>query len=280
MRIALIADIHANLPALEAALTAIRKHAPDMILSLGDQVNLGPCPRETLALLKEHGVKCLHGNHERYILAVLKGDPQYKGANFHSLRFNAELLAADEITFPESLQIGHVTFCHAMPGDDRFPVNIPQKAIPMLRAMRFEEPTHIICGHGHNPTHYALPNLTIDSIGSAGCMDGGVPGTTSFAMLDLEPGYAALRPFTIPYDTRPLCDLFKSSGMADYCPIMARMSLIQMEQNRGYLVDFVTRALALGEERGEEDLSLETWQLADSLFDWPDGLSTAAFWRG
>ena len=46
MRIALIADIHSNILALEAVMKAVKKHSPDMILSLGDQVNLGPCPRE------------------------------------------------------------------------------------------------------------------------------------------------------------------------------------------------------------------------------------------
>ena len=48
MRIALIADIHSNIIALEAVMKAVKKHSPDMIFSLGDQVNLGPCPRETL----------------------------------------------------------------------------------------------------------------------------------------------------------------------------------------------------------------------------------------
>ena len=75
MRIALIADIHANLPALEAVLRDIRrKHSPDRIISLGDQINLGPCPRETMALLRENGVTCLHGNHERYMLAMRAGE--------------------------------------------------------------------------------------------------------------------------------------------------------------------------------------------------------------
>ena len=45
--IALMADIHANLPAAEAVIADIRrKHKPDRIVSLGDQVNLGratPC---------------------------------------------------------------------------------------------------------------------------------------------------------------------------------------------------------------------------------------------
>ena len=43
--IALMADIHANLPAAEAVIADIRrKHKPDRIVSLGDQVNLGPAP--------------------------------------------------------------------------------------------------------------------------------------------------------------------------------------------------------------------------------------------
>ena len=48
--IALIADIHANLLAAEAVLSDIhKKHRPDRIISLGDQVNLGPAPRDTPA---------------------------------------------------------------------------------------------------------------------------------------------------------------------------------------------------------------------------------------
>ena len=47
--IALMADIHANLPAAEAVIADIRrKHKPDRIVSLGDQVNLGPAPFDTL----------------------------------------------------------------------------------------------------------------------------------------------------------------------------------------------------------------------------------------
>ena len=86
MRIALIADIHSNILALEAVMKAVKKHSPDRILSLGDQVNLGPCPRETLSLLRAENVTCLHGNHERYILSAMAGDPGYAGANFASLR--------------------------------------------------------------------------------------------------------------------------------------------------------------------------------------------------
>lgn len=280
MRIALIADVHANLPALQAALGAIRAHAPDRIVSLGDQINLGPCPRETLAALREANVFCLHGNHERYVLAAMRGEAAYAGANFESLRFNAGLLRPEEIAFPRSLELDGVTLCHAMPDDDRFPINEPAKALPRLRAMRPDKPLHVVCGHGHNPAHYRLPGITVDCIGSVGCMDDGVPGTTNYAILDTDGGSSFLRPYSIPYDTRPLRGLFVSSGMADFCPVMARLIFHQMTQNRDYLLNFVDLALEISKNRGETRVSLAAWREADARFPWPDNLTTAAFWRG
>ena len=280
MRIALIADIHANLPALEAALAAIRKHAPDAIYSLGDQINLGPCPGETLSLLRENGVVCLHGNHEGYVLGAMAGDERFQGANFESLRFNAARLSAQEITFPKELRTEGIVFCHSMPGDDRFPINEPKKALPRLREMRSEKPLHIVCGHGHNPTYYRLPNLTVDSIGSVGCMDDGVPGVTNFAILDAEGGVSAIKPYCAAYDTRPLWGLFKESGMAQRCPVMARLICCQMERNHDFLLEFLAVALPIADARGEEHVSLETWAQADARFAWPDGLTTADFWKG
>lgn len=279
MRIALIADIHANLPALEAALGAIRRHAPDRIVSLGDQINLGPCPRETLALLREAGAFCLRGNHERYVLAAAAGDPAYAGANFESLRFNARLLPPETLELPEEERAFGVTLCHAMPGDDRFPVNDPEKALPRLFAMDRKIPAHIVCGHGHNPTSYRLPNLTVDCIGSAGCMDDGCPGVTNYALLDVDAQGAALRPMTAAYDTRPLRALFKESGMADFCPVMAHLICLQMENNFDFLVRFVSLALGISRARGEARVSMEAWHEADGRFDWPGGVGTAAFWQ-
>lgn len=120
--IALIADIHANLLAAEAVLSDIhKKHRPDRIISLGDQVNLGPAPRDTLRLLRSENVTCLHGNHEGYILSAMNNDPRYAGANFASLRFNASLLKPDEITFQKSLSYSGVTFCHARRKMTAFP---------------------------------------------------------------------------------------------------------------------------------------------------------------
>ena len=279
MRIALIADVHSNVIALEAVMKAIRRHSPDRIISLGDQVNLGPCPRETLSLLKAENVTCLHGNHERYILSAMAGDPAYAGANFSAPRFNAALLTPQEITFPEKIEMGGITFCHAMPGDDRFPVFDPILAFNKLRNMHFDRPTHIICGHGHNPSHIRSGLLTIDSIGSLGCMDDGVPGTAPYAILTLANGHAMLRPYYAAYNTAQIKDTFVSSGMAQYCPIMAHIVCHQMTYNQDVIVPFVERAISLSKSRGESIISERTWSEADASFDWPDGTSTKDYWK-
>jgi len=279
MRIALIADIHSNIVALESVLRDIKKHSPDMIISLGDQVNLGPCPRETMDLLKTESVVCLHGNHERYILAAMDDHPGYRGANFNGLRFNANVLSREEITLPEKMEIEGITLCHALPGDDRFPVYEPELAIPKLLDMRLQKTMHIICGHGHNPTNIILPNLTIQSIGSAGCMDDGVPGTAPYAILTMQQGCSALRPYYAAYDTRLIKPLFISSKLATQCPIMAHIACIQMTTNTDVIVPFVDRASAMSQAKGESFITQETWEEADRTYPWPDGTMTVDFWK-
>ena len=279
MRIALLADIHGNLPALESVLQGIKKHAPDRIISLGDQVNLGPCPREVLALLHANGVTCLHGNHERYLLSAMAEDPAYAGANFNALRFGKTILRPQEITFPKELRMDDAVFCHALPGDDRFPVFDAGKALPRLRQMQSDGPLHIFCGHGHNPTHISAGCVTMDSIGSVGCMDDGVPGTAPYAIVDMEAGDVFMRPYYAHYDTSRIRPLFKQSGMADFCPVMARIICLQMEHNIDIICGFVAMAQEAARKKGEAQISEATWRETDARYPWPDSVSTADFWR-
>src|ERR687896_2506895 len=65
MKYALISDIHANLPALEAVLADIDREAEvDTIYHLGDLVGYAPWPNEVVALLKERGITGIAGNYD------------------------------------------------------------------------------------------------------------------------------------------------------------------------------------------------------------------------
>ena len=63
MAIAIFADIHGNLEALEAILKDIHKRRRiKQIYFLGDAITFGPNSSECLKLLEKHKVKCIVGN--------------------------------------------------------------------------------------------------------------------------------------------------------------------------------------------------------------------------
>jgi predicted phosphodiesterase len=65
MRYALISDVHANLPALEAVLADIDGRSDvDAIYHLGDLVGYAPWPNETVGLLHERSIAGVAGNYE------------------------------------------------------------------------------------------------------------------------------------------------------------------------------------------------------------------------
>lgn len=65
MRIALLSDIHANLPALRAVLADLdARRDVDAAYHLGDLVGYAPWPNETIALLRERGIPGIAGNYD------------------------------------------------------------------------------------------------------------------------------------------------------------------------------------------------------------------------
>lgn len=70
--IAIISDIHANLPALRAVLAAIDAASIGTVVSIGDVAGYGPNLDECVALLAERGIPNLMGNHDNYLV---KGIP-------------------------------------------------------------------------------------------------------------------------------------------------------------------------------------------------------------
>ncbi|MGC4192039.1 MAG: metallophosphoesterase family protein [Thermomicrobiales bacterium] len=67
VRLAVITDVHANLPALNVALEAIEPLGCDRIVHVGDAIGIGPFPAETLSrLLSEPRMQFVMGNHDAY----------------------------------------------------------------------------------------------------------------------------------------------------------------------------------------------------------------------
>lgn len=64
MKIALFSDIHANLPALEAALQDIDQRKPDAVYCLGDLVGYNIWPNEVIQTIRERNIPTIAGNYD------------------------------------------------------------------------------------------------------------------------------------------------------------------------------------------------------------------------
>ena len=90
MKIAIISDIHGNLPAFQTVLEDLDSWQPDQVIVAGDVVNRGPRPVPCLEIVQERveteGWQLVRGNHEDYVLNHTSPDAPRRGPVFEFLR--------------------------------------------------------------------------------------------------------------------------------------------------------------------------------------------------
>ena len=102
MRVAVISDIHANLPALEATAEAIQRESPDEIWCLGDLVGYGAQPNECCAWAQANTRECLVGNHDLGVLGTLELD-DFAGDAAVAARWTRTVLDSDAHAYLSAL---------------------------------------------------------------------------------------------------------------------------------------------------------------------------------
>jgi predicted phosphodiesterase len=96
LRVAVISDIHGNLPALEAVLEHAGREGFDELWCLGDIVGYGGKPSECLALVSARAAICLGGNHDLVVSGVLD-ITQFTSDAGVAARWTRSVLTPDEL---------------------------------------------------------------------------------------------------------------------------------------------------------------------------------------
>ena len=187
MRVAVLCDIHANLPALEAVIPAVREAGVDGVVVGGD-VLPGPMPRETLACLLglDLPVRFVLGNGDREVLARLRGIET--GGVPEQLRGLVEWVAQQLLPEQEAALagwapthrvhvdgLGEVLFCHATPRSDTeiFTRLTPEERLrPVFDGLGVPV---VACGHTHMQFDRTVGAVRVVNAGSVG-MPFGEPG--------------------------------------------------------------------------------------------------------
>ncbi len=80
MRIAIVSDIHGNLPALDALLTELDQAVFDQVVCLGDVAAVGPWPHESIARLRGRDWRFVMGNTDAWLLDPRSSSPSHPDA--------------------------------------------------------------------------------------------------------------------------------------------------------------------------------------------------------
>ena len=200
-KIAILADIHGNLPALEAVLAEIASEGIERIACLGDVATLGPQPHEVIARLRGVGCPVVMGNTDASLLA-LQRDKSAPGADWGNEDFDfdqwcAARLTDDDLaylktfepTISMSLGDGVTLLCyHGSPRsyDERITAETTDDA---LYEMLAETPAQLYAG-GH--THQQLLRRYRDTLVLN-------PGTVGFAKDAIAPSAQVRNPSWAEY---------------------------------------------------------------------------------
>lgn len=181
MKIAIISDIHANIPALSSVLEDIKKNQVDSIICLGDVATLGPSPREAIKMIKDLNCPCIIGNHEEVLFHPenaedydIKGELLDRTIHWCLNKLNSEdinFLKTFVPTLSIKLENNKNLFCyHGSPTSSIGTINNETTNNEIDDFFKSYEPISIaIGGHSHIQMVREHKDLLIVNTGSVGC---------------------------------------------------------------------------------------------------------------
>ena len=182
MKIAVLADIHGNLPALQVVVDHIERWRPDAVVVAGDIVNRGPRPLECLQIIqdrqRQEGWLAIRGNHEDYVIHHTVPDAPRSGPEFELYRtsywtlnhLDGQVKSLVDMPFQASVTApdgGEIRTVHASMVNNRDGI-YPDTNDGALRRQIAPPPAALCVGHTHRPLIRRLDNTLVVNVGSVG----------------------------------------------------------------------------------------------------------------
>jgi predicted phosphodiesterase len=247
--IALLSDIHGNLPALEAVAEDIRSHSPNAVFVLGDMINGCPWSDRVLDRLLDYGWPMLLGNHDDAVIQLdtPRMEPRYADRQrYATLWWTREQLSPHHsavlANLPTELQprfddVAQLRLVHGIPGN--FFVGIRPDSPESWAARQLERVTEntLAGGHTHVPMIRRIRRWLVINTGSvAACYDG--DPRASYALLhgDGHGWQAVIR--RVAYNVNLVDAGYHETGLLSEGGVMAEMFRRSVMSGLPWVSDF------------------------------------------
>ncbi len=168
MRTAIITDIHANLPALEAVVARASAVGVERWVCLGDTVGYAAQPNECCELVREKVSFSLLGNHDAAVAGRMSYDYYYEAARV-ALEWTAKRVSADNLAWlrslPYTVREGDIEYSHGSPLQPEqyeyiYMAEQAEELLPVLADLA--DVTFI--GHAHLPRAFSLTATGVEDV--------------------------------------------------------------------------------------------------------------------
>ncbi len=224
--LAVIADLHGNMPAFNAVLADLERVQPDSVVIAGDFVNRGPQSHAVVAQAMRLGFPAISGNHDTWLAALARGENQPEGWEtpwWTPVRRAAQELTPDDLAWldalPFSLRVDlpgaePALIVHGSPRHAREGMGRMVSDARLADALEGVEERTIIGAHIHYPWERWLGDRHAIVIGAVGCpFNGDI--NAQYGLFTWRNGVWNFEHRSIPYDHEPLYDAWRTSGYLD-----------------------------------------------------------------
>lgn len=236
MRIALISDIHANLPALEAVLAHADSMGVKVFWCLGDYVHFNAFPQEVVKKMRKLKPVSIHGNIDSIILEMkepLKQTPfEELSPEMTPLGWSYRQLSKKSRKFlrnlPDNIKIkvkGHrFLLVHGSPAanDDPIYVNTPDERLAELAKMT--RAGIILCGHTHRPFIRGVNGIQFINPGSVGRPIDQDP-RASYAVLNIKKDAVGVEFYRVKFDVALAVKAIRDAGLPEQYALLVKAGI-------------------------------------------------------
>lgn len=263
MKVAIIADVHGNLPALEAVLEDIEARRVDQVLVNGDLVNRGPSNVEVVRWFLDSGAEGTLGNHDDLLRmwvdhdAALAdewyADPFWASTGWSARRLRDAGLVGALRALPMTLRVDlekapSLLLAHGSPRHYREGYGKHLSDADISDITKTHPADVLIGSHTHEPLWRRWGRTLVLNTGSVGNpFDGDL--RAQYLLLELEGGVWVPQFRRVPYDHALALERFDASGLRDAGGLSGEVFYQELLHGRSYLTPFLMWVEAHGGTR-------------------------------
>jgi putative phosphoesterase len=237
MKIALLGDIHANLPALEAVLSHARQQAAAAIWNVGDIIGYGAYPNQVIERLREVRAISILGNYDIKVLNFPEKKSKWRKSKrsekYLAFRWAHKQLTASNRQYlsklPQELRLNiasrRILLTHGSPVSNVEPLTAGTPEERLEQLSRIAQADVVICGHSHQPFARQAGGVLFINTGSVGRQGDGDP-RACYAILELAESCLTVQHYRVEYDTERAAAAIR---LAELPEIFAQMVLLGCE---------------------------------------------------